>query len=85
MNQQAREVHELDCYDRWYRALARGEKTAEVRRLTRDYQRGDVLAIRNHDDPAAPALLFEVTHVLTGTGDYGLLPGFAVLSLRRIG
>lgn len=81
----ARTTHHIDAYARWYDALAAGDKTYELREMHRDYQRGDVLAIRNADDADDPALLFEVTHVLPGTGDYGLAVGWAVLSLRRVG
>lgn len=78
-------LHVVDAQARWYRALADGDKTHEVRRTHRDYQRGDELHVLNLDNASDPALRFRITHVLTGTGEYGLLPGFAVLSLRPIG
>lgn len=79
-----RVTHDLTVYDRWFVALRDGHKTYELREMHRDYQRGDVLHIRNLDDEAAPPLQFEVTHVLPGTGEYGLAVGWAVLSLRRL-
>lgn len=79
-----RDVHHVTAYDRWYCALAAGDKTYELRRLTRDYQRGDLLVVSNHDDPLAPPLAFIITHVFQGTGEYGLAAGWAVLSLVRV-
>lgn len=81
------ETHRLKTWPTYFRAVVSGEKTFEVRRDDRGFQKGDVLELIEHDpDIIAPLALSgrkvtaRITYVLTG-GQFGIEPGFVVLGL----
>ena len=80
-------THELKCDARWFDAVWRAEKTAEVRRNDRDYKSGDRLRLIEMSDgePTGRVLSCVVGHILTHE-DFpdGLQPGYAVLSLTVV-
>lgn len=84
-------VHDVKCQRSQFRAVKRGEKRAEVRRMDRDYQVNDILCLREVTDPKeAPApsytgdaILCRITHILPG-GQFGIDSAFGVLSIELI-
>ena len=87
--------HVLKTLPDYWHAIERGEKTFEVRRDDRGFQKGDVLVLRRlrksfggvwvedrSPDNSPYDLRFAVTYVLTG-GQFGVEPGYVVMALRR--
>lgn len=77
-------------------AVRRGVKTFEVRKDDRAFQTGDTITLVYHDPYGIPGLIpsvkdiddrapidARITFVLRG-GQYGIEPGYVVLSLSRI-
>jgi hypothetical protein len=80
-------VHELKTAAESFDAIDLRLKKAEVRLNDRDYQPGDLLALRRLDDtgaiePGSP-LVMRVTHVFQG-GRFGLEQGYVLLSLGGV-
>jgi hypothetical protein len=65
----------------YYKTLRDGEKTCEVRKNDRDYQKGDCVELRCAGD--YPNLKFKITHILSYFPD-GLKEGYVVLSLKPL-
>lgn len=86
-------THELKTLIPYWDAVYRGEKTFEVRRDDRGFQKGDRLKlVRWSGSSPAGAILpgsvmpvydihAEITYVLGG-GQFGIEPGFCVLGIR---
>lgn len=79
-------IHPLKTWPRFYKALADGSKTFEVRKNDRDFQVGDVLELREWDHETEKYTGREmakvVTYVLHG-GAFGIDADFCVLGLRK--
>lgn len=77
-------LHVLKCLPQYFEVLATGEKTFEVRRDDRGFQRGDFLQIRKPESwETGEDLHFQITWILTG-GQLGIEPGYVVLGLKRV-
>lgn len=81
--------HILKTLPEYWDAVERGEKTFEVRRDDRGFQRGDTVTLVRLDRYASGAvfeshkrLRFTIGWVLTG-GQFGLEPGYVAFSLHR--
>jgi len=80
-------THFLKCDAPMFDAIARGDKTFDIRKDDRAYQAGDLLNLERlpgaDDAPYRPVdvRLFKVTFVLRG-GQYGLETGYVGLSIR---
>lgn len=82
--------HVVKCWPAYYDAIERGEKTFDVRRDDRGYQKGDTLRLQKYDPghgyfkPAPHYRVIEttrqITWILTG-GQFGIEPGYVVLAL----
>lgn len=85
--------HILKTWGRYWDVVASGEKTFEVRRDDRGFQKGDVLVLRRCDDApphyesegdagrfSTRDLRKRVTWILTG-GQFGIEPGYVVMGL----
>jgi ASC-1-like (ASCH) protein len=77
-------THTLKTWPDFFDAVASGEKTFEIRKNDRGFQKGDKLILEKFD-PADPekhvsenALYIDVTYVLNG---FGLENGFVALGL----
>jgi len=80
--------HVLNIQAEYFEAIYRGEKTFEVRRDDRGFQKGDFLHLRklnNRDELAnnIDPLHCKVLWVLTG-GQHGIEPGYVVMSIRLL-
>lgn len=77
------EVHDLKSWPEYWKAIANGTKTAELRQNDRNYHEGDILVLRewlpapNSEKGISPAwggeytgkvVLAEVKHILIGSG-----------------
>jgi hypothetical protein len=80
--------HDLKVTPEHFEALVRGEKRAEVRYDDRGYAAGDVLRLREYESSTNTYTGREtakrITHILRG-GQYGIEPGYVVLSVADIG
>lgn len=82
----------MKCDPPAYEAVDRGDKTFEVRRDDRGFQKGDVLILEKfdrakqryvHDAWGNKQLLRrKIRFILTG-GQYGIEPGYVVMALRK--
>lgn len=89
--------HILKTWANYWDAVDRGEKTFEVRRDDRGFQKGDVLVLRrmverspnvwveDRSDYSCKSpidLRRKITFILTG-GQLGIEPGFVVMGLKK--
>lgn len=92
------QTHELKTLPQYWDAVQRGEKTFEVRRDDRGFQKGDVLELVRTEylpDPQWPlsgdrygskslsTIRAEVTYILT-SGQFGIEPGYVVMGIRKL-
>lgn len=79
-------VHTLKTLPQYFEAIERGEKTFEVRRNDRGFQKGDLVVLKKLDssgrfyDSFNRELTFRIGWLLQG-GQFGIEPGFCVFSL----
>lgn len=89
-------THELKCLAVYFDAIERGEKTFDVRRDDRGFQKGDTVRLLRLYDRGSykdrevereyktgkplHELTRKITFILTG-GQFGIEPGFVVLAL----
>lgn len=82
-------THELKTHPPYFEAVERGEKTFEIRRDDRGFQKGDCLILRWFDPARSPVMQGPnglrtiektISYVLTG-GKFGIEPGFVILGL----
>lgn len=86
-------IHTLKTIGHYFDAVVSGEKTFEVRRNDRAFQRGDILELRRMTDEfpniyaSPPGRAFKyvkirkvITYVLQG-GQFGIEPGYCVMGL----
>lgn len=88
-------THTLKTIDYCWDAVAAGEKTFEIRRNDRGYQRGDIVRLRKIDGsgyyPADPnkgrfscqEIDRKIGFMLTG-GQFGIEPGYVLFSLEPV-
>lgn len=86
------QTHELKTLPVYFDAVRRGEKTFEIRKDDRGFQKGDIVRLRRFDPssddrwhwgafPASyPTVERRVSWILTG-GQFGLEPGYVILAL----
>lgn len=82
-------THELKTWPAYFDAVQRGEKTFEVRRDDRGFQKGDVVRLRCWIPGAVTSgryrgdeITLQISYVLTG-GQFGIEPGYVVLGLKE--
>lgn len=92
-----RQVHKLKTLPQYWDAIQRGDKTFDVRRDDRGFQRGDILELHrmkkgllggyeveldfNSHEPKY-IMLCEITYILTG-GQFGIEPGHVVMGIKK--
>ena len=88
------QTHDLKTIDIYFDAVRRGEKTFEVRRNDRAFQKGDILNLRKIDakgfavSPPGSSYGYDqiqkrVTYVLQG-GQFGIEPAYCILGLGEV-
>lgn len=89
-----RKRHVLKCWPEFYDAIAGGRKTFELRRDDRGFEVGDVLELRwwnpetesyyDGDSSDTNTLFARVSYVLRDAPNFGLAPGFAIMSFELV-
>lgn len=84
-------LHILKIDEKWFERICSGQKTNEVRFNDRDYQTGDIIALRPVDSDGNIIIMpgslpaYEITHVLDSNQfPQGLQPGYCVLSIQPL-
>ena len=86
-------IHELKCWPRYFRAMERGEKMFEVRKLDRDFLVGDLLELREFECAkgkqtrdgwySGARLMMRITYIMRGDDTNPIQQGYAVLGVVR--
>lgn len=78
-------THELKCWPAYYAAIVDGRKTFELRYDDRGFAVGDVLRLHEYAPEASTytgrSCDRVITYLLRGAQQFGIAPGFVVLSL----
>ena len=71
----------------YFEAVRRRIKTFELRKDDSDYQEGDLLVLREWDGEqyTGRKLTREITYILRGTPEYGLMEGYCIMGLQPFG
>ncbi len=88
--------HKLKTLARYFEAVERGEKTFEVRRNDRAFQKGDILVLQKVDNDGKfyeldgfgyadepKQIRAEITYLLQG-GQFGIESNYCVMGIRVI-
>lgn len=79
--------HTLKVLAPYFDPLRSGEKTFEVRRDDRGFQKGDILVLQRWDQAGVRftgmAVKKEVTYILTG-GQFGIESGYVIMGLKNV-
>ena len=88
--------HVLKTWPAFFDAVQRGEKSFEVRRDDRGFQKGDVLVLQRTESNSAYSsvdvdyggnvsheIRRRIAYVLTG-GQFGIQPGYVVMALEPL-
>ena len=78
--------HELKILPKHFQEVWDGIKTFELRKNDRNYQRGDILVLRewNGKEYTGSCIAVRVTHILKDCPEYGLADGYCILSIKRL-
>lgn len=79
--------HELKTWQPFFQHVLDGEKTFEVRRNDRGFQRGDTLVLRETEGQSSyyrtgRELRVQVAYVLTGE-QFGIRDGYCVMGIKK--
>lgn len=80
-----RKYHELKTEMEYYQAIERGDKTFEVRKNDRNFQKYDMVILKEvvNGIPTGRKLdPMEIIYILPG-GIYGIAPDYCVMQLKR--
>lgn len=80
-------VHELKVYKEYFSLILSGNKSWELRKDDRDFEKGDELVLKEYDKSelqfTGRFLHRKVDYVLKG-GQFGLEEGYVIMSLSKI-
>lgn len=80
-------VHAVKCWPQYYKAVATGDKTFEVRKADRNYRVGDHIILCCWDPLqqcyTGPRTTCQITYVLAG-GSFGLAEGWCILGIKPL-
>lgn len=76
-------IHELKILPEYFDAIRNGKKYFELRKNDRDYRTGDILLLREWKDGeyTGRTIKREITYILEGCPEYGLMDGFCILAI----
>lgn len=79
--------HDLKILPQYFQAVWSGIKTFELRKDDRDYQRGDILVLREWDGEkyTGSAICVKVTYILQNAEKYGLKDGYVIMGICHLG
>ncbi len=77
-------LHEMKLLERYYDAVANGDKTFELRKDDRNVQVGDVISLKewNGKEYTGRHVNVEVTYVLRDCQQYGLMEGYCIIGFQ---
>lgn len=80
------EQHNLKTIQPYFNQIKSGEKTFELRNDDRRYSVGDLICLMEFKDGAltGPTITKEITHILRNCPEYGLMPGYCILSFKSL-
>lgn len=86
MGERGVSVHQLKIMPQYFQAVWDGQKTFELRKDDRNYQEGDILALREWDGEkyTGRGIAVRITHILRNCPEYGLADGYCIMSIRRL-
>jgi len=77
-------IHVLKINNEFFHAIAKGEKTFEVRKNDRNFRVGDVLYLKEYsqkiEEYSGDKIYKKIIYILEG-GQFGIEPGYVVLGL----
>jgi len=77
-------IHELKTWKEYYEQVFMGRKTFEVRKNDRNFQKGDILILKEWDNEkkeyTGREMARRVIYILSG-GQFGIENGFVVMSI----
>lgn len=86
--------HHIKTLPQYWDAVKRGDKTFEVRKDDRGFQKGDVLVLEKMTESGAyydtdyhgnkRVIRRRITYILTG-GQFGIQPGYVVMGIQEAG
>ena len=84
-----RKTHKLKCIDPFYSQVVDGVKRFELRKDDRGFEVGDNLELRLYDPTTSKEnkkgyIVAEISYILRDAPEYGLTPGYCILSLDSI-
>lgn len=80
------DIHELKILPKYYKDVAKGIKTFELRRYDRDYKRGDILELNewNGTRYTGRSITAMISYMMTSKEFAGITDGYAILGIIRI-
>ena len=77
-------IHKLKTHAEPFKAVINGEKTFEIRKNDRDFQRGDILKLMEYKgDYTGKSWSVWVSYILHGP-NYGVPEGYCIMSITPI-
>ena len=79
-------THDLKCWPEYFQSCSDGLKTYELRKDDRPYEINDWLLLREwspaKSDYTGREFSARITHILRNAEQFGLMPGYCILSLE---
>jgi hypothetical protein len=83
-------VHKIKTWPVYFYEVASGNKTFELRKFDRNYKIGDTLILQCYNPDTisdtgytGEEASFIITHILDNAEQFGLMPGYCILSIQR--